>query len=219
MGLQENFRRTAPDYNRARDAVLFCEFPDIVLDLQRQVIFCACLFYVRAAKFLHIILVEGRLHRTDFAQELLYLGQMFRPEHGRVFGRLIRCVRENIPSSEHDIFEFLQRHEVLNRRRASVGPLSQANRAELRQRSHRLRLFAADQVDPGHERSCHGSHSYGEYSKFSFWRSNSRKPAHSFLSCVHESVWNNEITSALNSRRDSNFQPLCANNVSCANTN
>src|SRR5437773_4600809 len=51
-----------------------------------------------------------------------------------------------------------------------VGSLSQADRAELRQRANGLRFAFANQFHASHERGADGSHSRQEDSQFSFWR-------------------------------------------------
>src|SRR5882724_4238522 len=51
-----------------------------------------------------------------------------------------------------------------------VGSLSQADRAELRQRANGLRFAFANQFHASHERGADGSHSRQKDSQSSFWR-------------------------------------------------
>ena len=179
MRLKENFRGPAPDDHRSRNFIFLLKVLNVVLDLHRQVVLGLALLDVSSGKLLHIILVECSLHRADLAEEFLHFGQMLRAQHGGILGGFIGGVRKNIPSAEHEILQFLDGNEILDHRRAGLGSLAQPDRAELSQRSHRMRFLAPDQVHTGHERGRHRSHPDGKNSQFSLWRSNSGKPTHS----------------------------------------
>jgi hypothetical protein len=122
MRFQEDFGRTAPDDDRARDAVLFLELPDVFAQLHREVILGAALFYVGTAELLDVVLVKNGLHRTDPAQHLPDLAQMLGPKHRGLCRSVIRGVREDVPAAKDHVFEFLERDKVPNQRGAPFGP-------------------------------------------------------------------------------------------------
>ncbi len=150
------------------------------------------LFHVRAGEFLHVVLVERGLHRTDLAQELLRFGQMFGAEDGGVLGGLIGAVRKNVPPAKDDVFQRRQRHEVLDRRSAPFGPLSEADGSHLRQGADGQRFLSPDQIHAGHERCGDRTHADGEDSQFSLRQGNARGLAHSHFSCRFQCVRNSE---------------------------
>ena len=80
-------------------------------------------------------------------------------QHARLGGRLVGVVGEEVPAAEHDVLELGQRDELVDERRARVGPLAEADGAHLRQRADGLRDPLPDGLDPGHERRGDGAHS------------------------------------------------------------
>jgi hypothetical protein len=160
--LEKNLRRAAPDHHGPRNFAFLLEFLNVVPDLQRQLVFVAALLHVRAGEFLHVILIEGGLHRANLAQKFLHFGQMLGAQDRCVLGGFVRAVRKNIPPAKHDVLKRRKRHEILDRRGAPFGPLPEADGSQLRQGADRQRLLSADQIHSGHEGCGDRTHADGE---------------------------------------------------------
>src|SRR5208337_2995041 len=106
---------------------------------------------IGAADVAHVVLVEHRLHRMNFFQRRAHLLQERGIEDRGVARRFVGAVFVNVPSAEFEIFQFGERNEVLDQRRASLGALAQANGGELGQRSDRRAQPALNRLDSGDE--------------------------------------------------------------------
>src|ERR1019366_1741177 len=103
-----------------------------------------------------------------------------------ILGGFICAVGKDVPPAKDDVFELFERNEFLDRGCAPFGPFSQADRPELRQRSHRKGLLAAHKFHTRHEGSRHRAHADGQHSEFSLRQSNARGLAHSSFSRLPE---------------------------------
>ena len=178
---QENFGRSAPDHHQRVSLGPLAKLRDVVLDFEGQVVLVRGLLDVRAVEALHVIAIEGGLHRPDGGEKFLGLGEILGREHGRVRRSFIGGIRKKIPAAENQIFERVERHEILDERRAALGPFSQAYGAELRGGAHRLRGIVANQIDAGHEGRRHRAHPHSQDTQVSLGRCNRSRPAHSLL--------------------------------------
>ena len=179
FGFQKHFRRGAPDHHEAVELVFLFEVANVVAKLFGEIELRLTLLDVCSVQIFYIGLIERSLHRLDVLQKLLRFGQIFRVEDTCFRGRLVGIIRKHIPSAENEIVEFRERHEGLNFWHAIVGALPEADGAHLRQRTNRHRLLAPHQFDTRHKCGADSPHARRQYSQFSFWRSNTHRPAHS----------------------------------------
>ena len=112
-------------------------------------------------------MIKGRLHGLDGGEKCFYFPKVLRIEHARVCGGLVGVVGENIPAGKNQVVQSAQWHKGFDRRSAPVGPFAEADRAQLGQRAHRLRLSGPHQLHAGHEGRAHGAKSGKQNTEFS----------------------------------------------------
>ena len=100
---------------------------------------------------LDVLLVEDRLHRLDRRQRLLQLFQQRHFQHARLDRGFVGVVFENVPAADLQVVQAGQRHEILDRRAAAFGALSQPDGSQLGQRTDRFPESALDGFQPGDE--------------------------------------------------------------------
>ncbi len=158
----EDLGRAAPDHHQPVAVVLLLEVLDVVHHLGRQVRLVLAGLEVGGGQLLHVGLLEDRLHRLDGREEVLELAEVLLRQHPRLGGRLVGVVGEEVPAAEDDVVELGQRDELVDERRARVGPLAEANRPHLRERADGLRDPLPDRLDPSHEGGGDRAHPGGQ---------------------------------------------------------
>src|SRR5262249_50438719 len=91
------------------------------------------LFNVGALEALDVSPIEYRRHRSDRFELVAYAIELAALEHPRRTRGSVTILLEDVPATKDDIIEIRQRNELVDLRGASFGPLSQADRAHLRQ--------------------------------------------------------------------------------------
>src|SRR4051812_28505038 len=86
-------------------------------------------------------------------------------EHLGVARRGVRVVMKQIPAAEYQIVQLRERHEVADQRCTRVGAFAEADVAELRERSDRLRLPAPSEHRARDEGRRDGAHSGQQYTQ------------------------------------------------------
>jgi hypothetical protein len=102
--------------------------------------------------------VEGGRHGAQRLELVADQVQVARLEHRGVRRGRKRVVREDVPAAELDVIEAVQRYEVLDLGHAILGPFTEADGAELGQRSHGCGEPFSGQHDTGDRGRCDRSH-------------------------------------------------------------
>ena len=106
-------------------------------------------------------------------------GEVLGIEHAGLGSGVVGAVGVDIPAAEDDVFQGGKLHEFADLRHARFGPPAEANRAHLRERTHRHGVTLPHELHARHHRGGHRPHAWREHSEFPFWRSNTNGPAHS----------------------------------------
>ena len=120
------------------------ELGDVVFELLGKVKFGVAALDVGAVEVADVFAVEGGAHRADGLEQGLNLVEMALVEDAGLGGGFVGGVREDVPAAEDEVFEFFELDEVFDLGRAALGALAQANRAQLGERTDRLRQAFAD---------------------------------------------------------------------------
>ena len=92
-------------------------------------------------------------------------------EHARRPGGFVAVLVEEVPPAEYDVIEGGQGKQVTDPGRPALGPLAEANRAHLGQRTDGFRQALADGENAGDEGRADGTEAYEENAEFALcWR-------------------------------------------------
>ena len=169
-GLEEDFRRAAPDHDDAID--LGFEFLDVRPKLLGEVALALARLDVGAVQALDVVLVEDGGHGLDGFEEGLDAGQVVLVEDSGVAGGFEHVLREDVPAGEDDVVEVGERDEVVDQRRAVVGALAQADGAHLGDGADGLGESLADGFNAGDEGGGDGAHADGHDAELALGRLN-----------------------------------------------
>ena len=163
--LEEDLRRAAPDHHHAIDGLTKCL--DVGAHLVRKVALVLALLDVRAAKALHVVLIEYRRQRLDGLEIGFELLDSFLFENLGMRGRLVDVVFEDVPAGEDDVIQTGERNEILDQRRLVIGALAQANGAHLGERANRFGETAPHRFHSSDHRGGYGAQSHHHDSQLS----------------------------------------------------
>ena len=132
--------------------VFLLEPTDVVDQRVGQDFLVGALLDVRSFQALHIPLIEDRRPRANLFELGTDLFEQRRLDDARRARRGVRVVFEDVPGAKDEIVERRERQDVADLRRAALGPLAQAHRAHLRERSDWLGETFADRKHAGNGR-------------------------------------------------------------------
>ena len=141
-----------PHHDETIAPVPFFECADVGNDLLREIALVFPLLDVRALQPLHVPLIEHGGHRADRLELSPDAIELRRFQHARRPRGGVTVFFEDVPAAENDVVEIRERHEFVDLRRAPFGPLPEADRAHLRQRSDRRRESFSDGKHTGNRR-------------------------------------------------------------------
>ena len=131
----EHFSAAAPDHDQAIELIVSFERPDVGDNLLGQLLLVPTFLDIRAVESFDVTPIEHCRPGADALELWPYLvEQRCLDDSCRARGR-VAVVLENVPSTEHEVIESRQRHDVGDARRASLRPLPQTHRSHLRQRT------------------------------------------------------------------------------------
>jgi hypothetical protein len=107
---------------------------------------------------------DGR-HGLDGRKEFLERREQLGAQDARLRGGGIRVVGNRVPSTEDQIFEAGEGHEVLDQRVAPLFAAAEADVGHLGQRPGRGCALRADGQHPGHERGGDGTEAGREHAE------------------------------------------------------
>jgi hypothetical protein len=181
-GLEKDLGGCAPDHHHPVARVRRLEIADVLAEGLGEIPFARLGFDVGAVDPPHIILVEDGRHGLDLLQYGRDRFDVGEPVEHAAFERgLVGGVRDRIPRAEDQLVETGQGHEVANERHSVVGPLAEADGAQLGERADGLGKAAPDQLDTGDDGRRHGAEADHEDAQPAGGRLDV------VLGCVHES--------------------------------
>src|SRR6267143_1947818 len=167
-GREEHLRRGTPHDDEAIESSALLEGPHVLAQLLGELPLVLAALDVRPLEALDVVLVEGGRHWFDVLQEVLDRLEVLVPiEDAGFHGRGEGVVRNRVPGRKHEIVQVRERHELLDLRRALLGPFAEPDRRHLAERADRQRSTSPHVFDAGDERRGHGAEAHQHHAQFS----------------------------------------------------
>ena len=153
----EHFRAAAPHHHQPIEVVVGLEPADVGDHLLGQILLVLALLDVRAVEALDVPLIEHRRPGTNLFELRTDLLEQRRLDDAGGLRGGVAVVFENVPPAEHEIVERGERHDLVDFRGASFGPLAETDGAHLRQRADRFGDSLANGKHAGNRRGADGA--------------------------------------------------------------
>ena len=165
-GLDEDLGARRPQHDQAVALLLLAEAVDVLADRVEHGALVDRADGVVGVDALHVLTVEGGLHRADVAQRVGDLLDVLAAlEHAGAAGRDVGVVRERIPRAEDDVVEIGEGHELLDQRSAAIGALAETDGVHLGEAADGLAESLLHQLDAGDEGGRDGAEAHREHAE------------------------------------------------------
>src|SRR6266545_4457264 len=195
-GLEKNFRRAAPDRDRAVELLSRAEVLHVLHQRFGQMSLGRTGLDVLAVEIADVSAVENARPGRDGLELRAHLREHLGREHAGAPRRLVGVIRKDVPGSEDEVGRLGQRHEFLDRNESRVGALAEADLLHLCQRAEGPREPLVDQIDAGDEGRRDSSETRQEDSELPLGRDDVLGQ----LGVIRRSVTHDTLLSTLSSR-------------------